>query len=95
MDMYSGFTPLQQTLQREMHGTAYANDNDFGPILKLPGQKTFDFTLLFEETIFSIGPSVLLLFLIPPRIIHLWKSPRKVINSYLLKIKMVSLQAYS
>jgi hypothetical protein len=54
---------------------------------------TFDFTLLFEETILSILPSAVLLLLIPPRILQLWKTPHKVISSYLLTTKIVSCSA--
>jgi hypothetical protein len=68
---------------------AYVDDNSFGPFYKLPNKSTFDFTLLFEETILSIAPSALLLLLIPPRILHLWKTPRKVNSSYLLTAKIV------
>jgi ATP-binding cassette subfamily C (CFTR/MRP) protein 1 len=73
-----------------VNSTAYADDNSFGPFLDLPGKETFDFTLLFEETILSIAPSALLLLLIPPRILRLWKTPRKVNGSYLKTTKIVS-----
>jgi hypothetical protein len=92
MNVYSGFTHLES---RAVNSTAYVEDNSFGPFFELPGRATFDFTLLFEETILSIAPSALLLFFIPPRILHLWKTPRKVIGSYLLTTKIVSFLVYS
>ena len=92
MNTYSGFARFES---RAVNSTAYVNDNSFGPFLELPDKATFDFTLLFEETILSIAPSALLLFLIPPRILHLWKSPRKVNHSYLLTTKIVIFLAYS
>lgn len=74
-----------------INSTTYSDDNSFGPFIKVPGRVTFDFTLLFEETILSILPSALLLFLIPPRILQLWRAPRKVTASYLQTVKLVSI----
>ncbi|KUJ07957.1 putative ATP-binding cassette transporter [Mollisia scopiformis] len=53
--------------------------NSFGPTV--PGE--FDFTLLFEDTILSILPSVLLLAVLPFRLIALRGKPRKVFRSHL------------
>lgn len=65
-----------------------AVDNTFGP--HAAGCRgDFDFTLLFEETILSLAPLVLLLLLAPPRIIRLFKSDKKVVRSYLLPLKLV------
>ena len=76
---------------RASNSTQYTNDNTFGPFVDIPGRDSFDFTLLFEETILSIIPSALLLLLIPLRIIRLWKSPRKVTGSYLQTAKIVNI----
>jgi ATP-binding cassette, subfamily C (CFTR/MRP), member 1 len=92
MKTYLGFAHLES---KAVNLTAYADDNSFGPFLELPGRATFDFTLLFEETILSIAPSALLLLLIPPRILRLWKTPRKVTGSYLQTTKIVSFLTYS
>lgn len=92
MGIYSSLGNLEV---RAVNQSAYVDDNNFGPFFAIPGKATFDFTLLFEETILSIAPSALLLLLIPPRIIYLWKSPRKVISSYLLTAKIVSSPVYS
>ncbi|PMD49040.1 ABC transporter-like protein [Hyaloscypha variabilis F] len=70
-------------------------DNNFGPFIQFPGRVTFDFTLLFEETILSILPSALFLIVIPPRILRLWRTPRKVTGSYLQTIKITLLTIFS
>ncbi|KAF5879184.1 putative abc multidrug protein [Botrytis fragariae] len=91
MEIYSN-----ESLQlRRRNETGRVDDGNFGPFYKVPGKATFDFTLLFEETILSIVPSVLLLFLVPPRIQHLWKSPRKVIRSHILTTKVILLSIFS
>ncbi|RDW57444.1 hypothetical protein BP6252_13782 [Coleophoma cylindrospora] len=92
MNTYEGFAHLRS---RAVNSTALVGDNSFGPFFQLPGKETFDFTLLFEETILSIGPSALLLLAIPPRLVHLWKTPRKVIGSYLLTTKIALLAIFS
>ncbi|KAH7371789.1 ABC transporter-like protein [Cadophora sp. MPI-SDFR-AT-0126] len=84
---------LSRLQPRTVNSTAF--DNNFGPFLQIPGKETFDFTLLFEETILSIGPSVLLLLYVPPRIFRLWKSPRKVTGSYLQTTKITLLAIFS
>ena len=76
-------------LGRAINLSASLDDNSFGPFIEFPGKVTFDFTLLFEETILSILPSALFLLLIPPRILRLWGTPRKVTGSSLQTIKIV------
>lgn len=51
----------------------------------------FDFTLLFEEIILTVLPFVPLLFVVPLRILYLFKRSVKVTQSPLLPIKLVSL----
>ncbi|OBT65136.1 hypothetical protein VE03_04736 [Pseudogymnoascus sp. 23342-1-I1] len=92
MATYSGFAHLES---RAANSTGYVGDNSFGPFFELPGSTTFDFTLLFEETILSIVPSAILLLLIPPRILRLWKTPHKVISSYLQTTKIAILTIFS
>jgi Ni/Fe-hydrogenase subunit HybB-like protein len=67
------------------HSTLEYSLGHFGPAL--PGQ--FDFTLLFEYTILSIVPSVLLLSVLPFRIFSLRKESRKVSRSHLHENKLV------
>ncbi|RDA91871.1 hypothetical protein CP533_0366 [Ophiocordyceps camponoti-saundersi (nom. inval.)] len=57
-------TPLSFLLPKKMNATA---DASFGP--QLPG--SFDFTLFFEQAVFSIGPSALLLLASPFHILAL------------------------
>lgn len=54
----------------------------------------FDFTLLFEETILQILPIALILILVPFRIIQLSNKRRKVVDSWLLLLKLVSSFAF-
>ncbi|KAF1346228.1 ABC transporter type 1, transmembrane domain-containing protein [Delphinella strobiligena] len=56
-----------------------AADNSFGPIVH--GCNYNDFTLLFEQSIFSIGPSALLLCIAPLRTFSLRQKPIKVLRS--------------
>lgn len=63
-------------------------ENSFGPQVAgcLGG---FDFTLLFEETILSILPTALVLLFLPVRIVHLFRSDRKVYEGLLHNLKLV------
>ncbi|KAL2071871.1 hypothetical protein VTL71DRAFT_13106 [Oculimacula yallundae] len=65
-----------------------SNDHSFGPIVK-DCRSGFDFTLLFEQTILSIGPAALLLLFAPPRLVTLLKSSTKTRFSYLRSIKAI------
>lgn len=49
----------------------------------------FDFTLLFEETVLSILPMSVVLLFLPVRIVHLFKSERKVYEGLLHNLKLV------
>jgi len=60
-------------------------DDTFGP----PVGCRFDFTLLFEESILFIGPSVLFLILSGLRIWQLRKERRKVRHATLQVLKVV------
>jgi ATP-binding cassette subfamily C (CFTR/MRP) protein 1 len=53
-------------------------DNDFGPIVD-GCRSSFDFTLLFEQSILSIGPAALLLVFAPYQLIRLSQVPRKLL----------------
>ncbi|PWY91611.1 P-loop containing nucleoside triphosphate hydrolase protein [Aspergillus sclerotioniger CBS 115572] len=63
-----------------------AADNTFGPVLACPA--TFDFTLLFEQSILSIGPSALFLLLVAWRIWSLHPENIKTVanNAYWQKL---------
>jgi ATP-binding cassette subfamily C (CFTR/MRP) protein 1 len=91
MNTLFGFVDLASNT---INSSVTVDDNSFGPFIEFPGKVTFDFTLLFEETILSILPSALFLLLVPPRILRLWKTPRKVTGSYLQTIKIVGIPEF-
>lgn len=62
------------------------SDAQFGPAF-VSGD---DFTLVFENSIFVIAPSVMLLLGCPFYIYYYWKTPRKADKSWLLRLKQVS-----
>ncbi|KAM3068089.1 hypothetical protein ACMFMF_009454 [Clarireedia jacksonii] len=73
-------------------------DNSFGPQVKNRDAHCrggFDFTLFFEETIFSIGPSSLLLLVIPCRIACLYGKRVKVLPNSLFVWKLVTISIYA
>lgn len=63
----------------------------FGPSQAASCADHFDLTLLFEQSILSIGPSALLLLLFPIRALQLHGSRRKVQSGHLAWAKLVSL----
>ncbi|PVH85137.1 putative multidrug resistance protein [Cadophora sp. DSE1049] len=65
-----------------------SNDNSFGPIVK-GCRSDFDFTLLFEQSILSIGPAAILLLFTPPRLVTLLRSSTKTRLSRFRSIKTV------
>jgi ATP-binding cassette, subfamily C (CFTR/MRP), member 1 len=64
-------------------------DDTFGPVVD-DCVRTFDFTLLFEESILAILPSALLLLAAPVRLFSLCKRRNVVGGSALLLAKLVS-----
>ncbi|MCJ1309562.1 hypothetical protein MMC25_003222 [Agyrium rufum] len=57
-------------------------DNIFGPVVH-ECRSSFDFTLLFEQSILSIAPSAILLLIAPPRLFQLLRSSAKTLpNAY-------------
>jgi hypothetical protein len=77
------FVPSQQkTIALDMNAT----DDAFGPRL----EGTFDFTLVFEQSIFSILPSAVFLGLIPARFIRLCGHEIRARAGALLWAKMVT-----
>jgi hypothetical protein len=64
------------------------NDDAFGPVIQ-GCRSNFDFTLLFEQTILSIGPATLLLIFAPPRVVRLLRSTKKTRSSRLRLYKTV------
>lgn len=69
--------------------TVPAADDTFGPFEPPISYALFDFTLLFEQSIFSIGPAALLLLVSPLRIAQLSNRRRVVRSSPLATAKLV------
>lgn len=70
-------------------------DNSWGPVVD-DCARSFDFTLLFEESILSILPSVILLLFAPVRLVSLSRKKRVVGGNALRFGKLVgSLPAIS
>lgn len=65
-----------------------AADDSFGPVVACPA--TFDFTLLFEQSILSIGPSAIFLLLVPWRIWSLYPENVKTLANNAHWRKLVS-----
>ncbi len=66
-------------------------DNHFGPAATGCANPRFDFTLVFEQSILSIGPYVALLLAGLPRLYFLWDDSRKVVGRSLSRTKQVRL----
>lgn len=67
-----------------------AVDRTFGPYAGEHCRGGFDFTLLFEEAIFSLIPISLILLIAPIRLFFLWRKQIKVSSSLILPVKLVS-----
>lgn len=66
-------------------------DAAFGPVVDLACRDGFDFTLLFEQSVFVILPASLLLLAAPLRLARLAKLPVQVAGDKLRFAKLVSL----
>lgn len=70
---------------------ATCGDNLFGPqVLDNSCRSGFDFTLLFEESVFAIAPSAILLLSVPWRLAQLYKGRVKVSLTSLHAFKLVN-----
>jgi len=56
-------------------------DAAFGPVIASSCRSGFDFTLMFEQSILSIGPAALLLLAIPWRAYSLYHSNIKTVSA--------------
>lgn len=70
---------------------SYADD-EFGPIISRACHRGFDFTLLFEQSVLSIGPSALLLLLFPIRVWTLYGASKKTGPNYTRAVKIVGVE---
>lgn len=71
-----------------------SSDSLFGPAYQGP-ERTFDFTLLFEDTILTILPASLFLVAAGARAAWLVNSPNKVVSSFGRSTKLVLLSAFA
>ncbi|OJJ46205.1 hypothetical protein ASPZODRAFT_152404 [Penicilliopsis zonata CBS 506.65] len=69
-------------------------DDRFGPQVNDGCRGDFDFTLLFEQSILTIGPSALLLLVFPIRIRQLWQQSAKTLPTLLHKTKLIAILLY-
>ncbi|KAF7933004.1 uncharacterized protein EAE97_008771 [Botrytis byssoidea] len=67
-------------------------DAFFGPRVQ-PCQRQFDFTLLFEQSIFTVGPSTLFMLLLSLRILQLYRKDRKTPPNFLWVLKLIVISA--
>lgn len=59
------------------HNVGNCTDNDFGPVVR-NCRDGFDLTILFEETILSATPSIIMMVLAAGRVFYLRKKPKLV-----------------
>lgn len=67
-----------------------SSDARFGPAYS-GSSRTFDFTLLFEDTILTIVPATIFLIVAGARAVWLTSRPNKVASSFSRLTKLVSL----
>ncbi|TDZ40639.1 ABC transporter atnG [Colletotrichum spinosum] len=65
-------------------------DDSFGPVVR-NCRNGFDFTLTFEQSLFTILPACLLLLIAPFRLQRLWKGPLKVTGNALRLSKQLAI----
>ncbi|CCD44945.1 similar to ABC transporter [Botrytis cinerea T4] len=71
---------------------SFCPDDSFGPTVKVQSCRDgFDFTLLFEESIFTILPATLLLCAVPFRFWSIYRRPDAVKGSLLRIFKLVTI----
>ena len=71
---------------------SFAFDNTLGPVV-LKQCRAFDFTLLFEQTLLSLVPSLILILLAAVRLFHVFRRSVKTLPSLLHGSKMVMMVA--
>lgn len=69
-------------------------DDAFGPFID-GCRQNFDFTLLFEQSILTIVPSIVLLILTPLRLLQLYRSNAKTLPNRIYTAKLVRLFYYA
>jgi hypothetical protein len=83
--------PLSLEMNASTGGCSATAEDFFSPIGIVQGcGDSFDFTLTFEQYIFSLVPAAILLILAPFRITHLHHLPVVVWETFAKHIKLVS-----
>lgn len=92
MDIGNGTTVHSQYVSRSssVSTCSFADDNTFGPVIP-NACRTFDFTLLFEQSFLSLAPSLLLVLFSCFRLRTLLGRDNKTLPSKLHSSKLVSL----
>lgn len=80
ISMSSNYTLLHSSI----NGCPLRADEAFGPVVNEACREHFDFTLMFEQTILSIGPSSILLLLVPLGLYSLYCSDIKILPRHSL-----------
>lgn len=82
---------ITTTSSMEAKLSAHAHDGgSFGPIIGTGGRADgFDFTLIFEQSIFTLIPAVIFLFAFPTRLFYLAKKDIRTSLSVFRIIKLV------
>jgi ATP-binding cassette subfamily C (CFTR/MRP) protein 1 len=86
-------TQFPQLSQHNMPSCSHSLDRTFGPRVDLC-RRSFDFTQLFEECIFSIAPSALLLLAATARTVVLQRTQRRVSDTSMRALKLVVISCF-
>jgi len=73
----------------QQNSSTCANDHSFGPTVE-GCRGDFDFTIVFEQSIFSIAPSTCFILLATARLFYLTKKPRILSYGSFQLAKLVS-----
>ncbi|KAH8821942.1 ABC transporter-like protein [Xylogone sp. PMI_703] len=76
-----------------MSASSSCNDGSFGPTVR-NCDRNFDFTLTFEESILSIAPSLIFIFLVPIRISQLKNKPNCVGGEKFFSAKLIAIAVF-
>lgn len=77
-----------------MNKSSICTDDSFGPIIQGGCREDFDFTLLFEQSFFSILPSTLFILISSQKIYSLHRQPRRVSGSGIQLLKLLFIILY-
>jgi competence protein ComGC len=70
-------------------------DNGFGTVIRSAYQDNSDFTLMFEQSILLIVPSIIFLLMVPIKLYPLHGATAKTVSNHMRSCKAVSSQLLS